>query len=381
MLKRIYCRNPEMMNRLTIDLSALAHNLNQVRAIVGENTRVMGVVKADAYGHGLVSVAKALEKNRVHSLGVAYLHEAMELRNNGISIPIVILCGIRSGEEAEAVVRHGLIPTLSDLAAAKVLAEECAKKKTRAKAFIKVDTGMGRLGLYCSDVAFFFNEVIRLKTIQVEGLTSHLSSADDADPEFTESQIRRFKEAIEAARAIRFDLPLNNLANSAGLMRFKHAHFDLVRPGIMLYGGLPSPDFIPPVPLRPVMRFSGEVIQVRDFPDQTPVSYGRTYTTQGPQRIAVLSAGYGEGLLRNLSSRGKVLIRGKKVPITGRVCMNMTMVNVTGLRDIRVGDEAVFLGNQGGETITADDLASWAGTISYEILCSAGQRNRKEFVS
>jgi alanine racemase len=368
------------MNRLTIDLSALAHNLNQVKAIVGENTKVMGVVKADAYGHGLVAVAKALEKNRVHSLGVAHFHEAMELINSGISLPIVILCGIRTREEAEAVVHRRLIPTLFDLTVAEVLAAESARKKTPARAYIKVDTGMGRLGLLCSELAFFLNQVIRFKEIRVEGLTSHLSSADEAKPGFTETQIRSFRKAVEAARAMGLDLPLNNLANSAGLMKFKDAHFDMVRPGIMLYGGLPSPDFISPVPLKPVMRFSGEVIQVRDFPDQTPVSYGRTYYTQGPRRIAVLSAGYGEGLLRNLSNRGKVLIRGKKVPITGRVCMNMTMVDITGLRDVRVGDEAVFMGAQDGETITADDLASWAGTISYEILCSTGQRNRKEFV-
>jgi alanine racemase len=176
------------------------------------------------------------------------------------------------------------------------------------------------------------------------------------------------------------DLPLNNLANSAGLMKFKDAHFNMVRPGIMLYGGLPSPDFNPPLPLKPVMRFSGEVIQVREFPDHTPVSYSRTYYTRGPGRIAVLSAGYGEGLPRNLSNRGTVLVRGKKAPITGRVCMDMTMVDVTGLGDIRAGDEAVFLGTQEGERISADDLASWTGTISYEILCSAGQRNPKEYV-
>jgi alanine racemase len=368
------------MNRLTIELSALTHNLNQVKAIVGENTRVMGVVKADAYGHGLVAVAKALEKNRVHCLGVAHFHEAMELRNRGISLPIVILCGIRTREEAGAVVHHGLIPTLFDLGVAEVLAAECARQKTLARAYIKVDTGMGRLGLASSELGFFLSRVIRFKEIRVEGLTSHLSSADDAEPGFTETQIRSFRKAIEAGRAMGLDLPLNNLANSAGLMKFKDAHFDMVRPGIMLYGGLPSPDFTPQVPLKPVMRFSGEVIQVRDFPDRTPVSYGRTYYTQGPRRIAVLSAGYGEGLPRDLSNRGKVLIRGKKVPITGRVCMNMTMVDVTGLNDVRTGDEAVFLGTQDGETITADDLASWTGTISYEILCSAGQRNLKEFV-
>jgi alanine racemase len=368
------------MNRLTIDLSALIHNLDQVKAIVGENTKIMGVVKADAYGHGLVAAAKTLEKNRVHCLGVAHFHEAMELRNRGVSIPIVILCGIRTGEEAEAAVHHGLVPTLFDAAVAEVLAAECARKKALARAYIKVDTGMGRLGLLSSELAPFLDRVTRFKEIRIEGLTSHLSSADDADPEFTKSQVSSFRKAIAAGRAMGLDLPLNNLANSAGLMKFKDAHFDMVRPGIMLYGGLPSPDFGPPVPLKPVMRFSGEVIQVRDFPDHTPVSYGRTYYTQGPRRIAVLSAGYGEGLPRNLSNRGKVLIRGNKAPITGRVCMNMTMVDVTGQRDVRSGDEAVFLGSQDGEKITADDLASWAETISYEILCSAGQRNPKEYV-
>jgi alanine racemase len=368
------------MNHVTIDLSALTHNLNQVKAIVGQKTKVMGVVKADAYGHGMVAVARTLEKHKVHSLGVAHFHEAMELRKSGISSPIVILCGIRTREEAEAVVSKGLIPTLFDPAVAEVLAAESARKKTSVKVYIKVDTGMGRLGVVPSELALFLNQVTRFKEIQIQGLTSHLSSADDADCAFTENQIHSFRKAIEMGRAVGLDLPLNNLANSAGLMKFKGAHFEMVRPGIMLYGGLPSPEFDPTVPLKQVMRFSGEVIQVQDFPDHTPVSYGRTYYTQGSRRIAVLSAGYGEGLPRNLSNKGKVLIKGKKAPITGRVCMNMTMVDVTGLRDVRCGDEAVFLGTQEGEKITADDVASWAGTISYEVLCSIGQRNPKEYI-
>ena len=368
------------MNHLTIDLSALIHNLNQVKAIVGENTKVMGVVKADAYGHGLAGVAKALEKNGVQCLGVAQFHEAMELRNRGISIPIVILTGVRTRDEAQASALHNLSPMLFDLTVAQVLAEECARNKTVARAYVKVDTGMGRLGVLSSELLSFLKELTRFKQIRVQGLTSHLSSADEAEPAFTESQIGSFRKAIEAGRSIGLDLPLNNLANSAGLMKFKSAHFDMVRPGIMLYGGLPSPDFKAPVPLKPVMRFSGEVIQVRDFPDRTAVSYGRTYITQGPRRIAVLSAGYGEGLPRNLSNKGKVLVHGKKAPITGRVCMDMTMVDVTGLEGVQVGDEAVFLGTQEREAISADDLASWSGTISYEILCSAGQRNPKEFI-
>jgi alanine racemase len=261
-----------------------------------------------------------------------------------------------------------------------VLAEECARKKTHASAYVKVDTGMGRLGVLSSELVSFLQRMTRFKEIRIEGLTSHLSSADDSEPEFTETQIRSFRKAIEAGRTMGLDLPLNNLANSAGLMKFKDAHFNMVRPGIMLYGGLPSPDFNPPLPLKPVMRFSGEVIQVRELPDHTPVSYSRTYYTRGSRRIAVLSAGYGEGLPRNLSNRGTVLVRGKKAPITGRVCMDMTMVDVTGLGDIRAGDEAVFLGTQEGERISADDLASWAGTISYDILCSAGQRNPKEYI-
>lgn len=368
------------MNRLTIELSALVHNLHQVEAIVGESTKVMAVVKADAYGHGLVAVSKTLEQGRVHSLGVAHLHEALEVRNHGISLPIVMLCGIRTEEEAKAAVHHRLIPTLFDRAGAEALAAEAARNKAMVSAYIKVDTGMGRLGLPASDLGPFLNRLARFGTIRIEGLTSHLSSADDADPGFTEAQIRSFRKAVETGRAMGFELPLNNLANSAGLMRFKEAHLDMVRPGIMLYGGLPSPDFHPPVPLKPVMRFSGEVIQVREFPDHTPVSYSRTYYTQGPRRIAVLSAGYGEGLPRAMSNRGKVLIRGKKVSVTGRVCMNMTLVDVTGLEDVVPGDEAVFLGAQGGERITAEDMASWAGTISYDILCSAGQRNPKEYV-
>lgn len=370
----------EGMNRLTIDLSALIHNLKQVKAIVGEKTKVMAVVKSDAYGHGLVAAAKALENSGVHCLGVAHFHEAMELRHRGVSSPIVILCGIRTREEAEAAVHHGLVPTLFDLGAAEVLAAEGARRETPARAYVKVDTGMGRLGLLSSDLVSFLAPLTRFREIRIEGLTSHLSSADEADPLFTENQVRDFAKAIEIGRAMGFDLPLNNLANSAALMKFKNAHFDMVRPGIMLYGGLPCPDFKAPVPLKPVMRFSAEVIQVRAFPDRTPVSYGRTYTTRGPRRIAVLSAGYGEGLFRSLSNRGKVLIRGKKVPIAGRVCMNMTMVDVTELPEVRPGDEAVFLGTQDGEKITAEDVASWAGTISYEILCSAGQRNPKEYV-
>ncbi len=367
-------------NSLTIDLSALEHNLNQVKRLLKRGTRIMGVVKSDAYGHGLLPVSRVLEKNGVDCLGVAHLYEALELRENGIRLPIVILCGIREGEEAREAVEKDLTPVLFDLGTAEALAKESAKMGKRTCVHLKVDTGMGRLGIPTSELASFIKTIKGYKGLHLEALASHLSSADDPGTGFTEVQIENFRRAIEAGRAMGLELPLNNLANSAGIMASKDTHFGMVRPGIMLYGGLPSPDFHSQLPLKPVMNFKGEVIQIRDLPDKTPVSYGRSYYTKGNQRIAVLSAGYGDGLPRSISNRGKVLLQGKKVDVVGTVCMNMIMCDATGFKDIIPGNEAVFLGAQGEESISGDDMARWAETISYEIFCSLGVGNRKEYV-
>lgn len=367
-------------NRIVIDLSALEHNLNQVKKLLAAETRIMGIVKSDAYGHGLIPVSKVLENKGIDYLGVAHLYEALELRNNGIRRPIVLLCGVRTGEEAKEAVEKDLTPVLFDLEMAEVLAKESARKGKGIQVQLKVDTGMGRLGIPLSDLEPFLKTIAQYKGLHLEALASHLSSADDPASNFTEIQIENFKKAIDMGRSMGFELPLNNLANSAGIMAHKEAHFSLVRPGIMLYGGLPSPGFESALPLKPVMNLKGEVVQIRDLPDHTPVSYGRTYYTRGTQKIAVLSAGYGDGLLRAMSNRGKVLIQGKKVDVVGTVCMNMIMCDVSGLRDISPGSEVVFLGRQGEETITGDDMAQWAGTISYEIFCSIGVGNRKEYV-
>ncbi len=367
-------------NSIVVDLSALKHNLNQVRKLIAPETKIMGVVKSDAYGHGLIQVSKALGSNGVDYLGVAHLYEALELRNNGIRLPIAILCGVRTKDEAKEAVEKELTPVLSDLEMAELLAKECARKGKGIHVQINVDTGMGRLGIALSDLGPFLKTMAGFKGLRVEALASHLASADELDSNFTEIQIENFKKAIDIGRSMGFELPLNNLANSAGTIAHKEAHFSLIRPGIMLYGGLPSPDFKRSVPLKPVMHFKGEVIRIRDLPDNTPVSYGRTYYTKGTQRIAVLSAGYGDGLPRSMSNRGKVLIQGKKADIVGTVCMNMIMCDVSGLTNIRRGSEVVFLGTQGEEAITGDDIARWTQTISYEIFCSIGVGNRKEYV-
>ncbi len=366
-------------NRVVIDLAALGHNLNQVRSLLRPGTKIMGVVKADAYGHGLVPVSRSLKQKGVESLGVAHLHEAMELRRSGIDLPVFILSGIRTKEEARTVIENKLSPVLYDLSAASAMADECARLGLKMAVHIKVDTGMGRLGVSQLDLRTFLDRMTVLKPLVVDGLISHLSSADDPDRAFTEAQIRDFKKAIEQARATGLSLPLNSLANSAGVMAHGSAHHEMVRPGIMLYGGLPSPDFKSPVPLKPVMSLKGVVLQVRDMPEGVPISYSRTYHTTGKQSIAVLSAGYGDGLPRKLSNRGKVLIRGTRCSIVGRVCMNLTMADVSGLKDVRPGDEAVFLGCQEGSCITGDHVAQSADTISYEVFCSIGRGRKREY--
>jgi alanine racemase len=368
-------------NGAVIDLSALTHNQKQVRSLLPSHTRIMGVVKADAYGHGLVPVSKALKKAGAESLGVAHVHEAMEIRKSGIDLPVFILSGFRTREEAAALIENDLSPVVFDLSAVERIAEESLRLGKKAALHVKVDTGMGRLGVPHTELAPFLERIMSFPTIDVGGLLSHLSSADDTDRSFTDTQIRNFKQAIEKGRALGLALPLNSLANSAGVMAHRESHFDMVRPGIMLYGGLPSPGFESPVPLKPVMTFRGEVLQVRDMPAGVPISYSRTYHTPGNQRIAVLSAGYGDGLPRSLSNKGDVLIRGRRARIVGRVCMNLTMADVTALQDVAPGDEAVFLGCQGGACLTGDDVAARADTISYEVFCSIGQRSTRNYRS
>jgi alanine racemase len=366
-------------NVVRIDLSSLAFNLGQVKKLVGPDTKIMGIVKSDAYGHGLAEVSTALERNGVYSLGTAFLYEALELRQNGIRAPIVILCGIKSLDEAEAAVENNLTPVIFDLPSAALLAGAAEKRSRIAGVQVKIDTGMGRLGIPYREAATFMKEIMRFPRLNVEGLMSHLSSADEEDRAFTESQIGNFRNAIDAARAAGMDLRLNNLANSAGIMAHKGSYFDMVRPGIMLYGGLPSPGFKPPVLLKPVMGLAGKIVQIREMPDKTPLSYGRRYYTDGIKKVAVVSAGYADGIPRAITNKGKVLIGGQKADIVGSVCMNLTLCDITDIKDAATGDEAVFLGSQGHETITGDDIALLNDTISYEIFLSIGKGVKKVF--
>ncbi len=367
-------------NKVHINLTALAQNLDQIRSLLATNTQIMGVVKADAYGHGLLPISRTLEQNRIDCLGVAYLKEALFLRKNGSKLPIMVLCGINTMEESQKVVENNLTPVIYDPVVAERLSRESISQGKKTRVHIKVDTGMGRLGIHYQDIGNFVKKILPLKGLEIEALITHLSSADEQEQTFTTTQIQNFKMAIREVQAMGLELPLNSMANSAGIMKYKDSHFNLVRPGIALYGGLPANDFASPVRLKPVMTFYGQVLQVRDVQDNTPLSYARTHYTKGPRRIAILSAGYSNGLSRLLSNRGKVIIRGIKFPIVGRICMNLTICDITGSNAIKPGDKAVFLGSQDNTAITAEKIAHWADTISYEVFCSIGQNNNKEYV-
>ena len=367
-------------NKLTIDLGSLVHNLRQIKSCTERGTKIMGIVKSDAYGHGLIPVSKTLVKNGVDHLGVAFVKEALELRREGIEKPIIILCGTETDEDMEAAVENALTPVIFDLPSAEKLENIAASKGRKINVHIKIDTGMGRLGVSFNEAADFLKSVLKLKHLEIEGLMSHLSSADEEDTAFTKGQIDKFKAAVSEAERLGMNLKLNHLANSAGIAAYKDSHFDMVRPGIMLYGGLPCPGFKTDLKLKPVMSLTARVLQIRNFEDNTPVSYSRTYYTKGARKIAIVSAGYADGIPRNLSNRGRILINGCPADITGNVCMNMFACDVTEIPDVKINDECVVLGNQMGATITGDDIAELCGTISYEIFLSMGLSLERVYV-
>ncbi len=367
-------------NHVTVDLAALARNFDQLRRLTPEGVRIMGVVKSDAYGHGAVRVAETLVEHGVDYLGVARLTEAVALRSSGVRAPVAVLSGFHERDEALTAVRNGITPVLFEARTVRLLSEESERAGIVSDYFIKVDTGMGRLGIPAERVAEFTGEVKNLPWLNILGIMSHLSSADEEDERFTLEQIRRFDAAAAALRSTGVEAPMNSLSNSAGLGRYRQASYGMVRTGIMLYGAKPSLRFKPATVLEPAMSFSSRVIQVREMPPAVPVSYGRTYYTRGPERLAVISAGYAEGLPRSMSNKGFVLVGERRAPLVGTICMNLTVCDITGIHGVEAGDEAFFLGSQGDSTITADDIAAWAGCISYDVLCSIGMRNKRVYL-
>lgn len=375
----------ESLNYAEIELAALRHNYLALQGLAGPTVRMMAMVKADAYGHGLVEAATTLSEAGARVFGVAEVEEGVRLREAGVAGEIVVVLGSRDYPE---IIQYGLSPVVFDLLQLRALAAAAAARGSTVGVHLKVDTGMGRLGITPAEVGAFVAELALRPGVTLAGILSHLPMADMAlaTPQ-TLGQCRDFA----AAAACAGPEPLRHLANSAALMRYPASHFELVRPGIALYGCYPGgvegegggPH------LRPVMSLRSRVIQVKSLPEGAGVSYGHTFITDRPTQLAVLPVGYADGYSRRFSNRGAVLIRGQRAPVRGRVCMNVCMVDVTGIPGVTAGDEAVLLGGHsqeaaglfaaagGREYLGADEVAAWMETISYEILCLFGGNNRR----
>ncbi|MBX3303256.1 MAG: alanine racemase [Nitrospira sp.] len=352
----------------TIDLTALVHNLLQLRRIISPGSDIMAVVKANAYGHGATETAQALIRHGVVHLAVFSVQEGIALRQAGITVSIVIL-GPVFPQQVEDLFSHRLTPVVSDPSTLAALGRCATQYSAPYPIHLKIDTGMGRLGFTLNEVEAITKHSFP-PSLYLEGLMSHLADSDGLDTDSTEQQINCFERTLKVVREAGFSIPLIHLANSAGIVRFPSAHYSLVRPGIMLYGYHTLPLSIQPPDLRPILSLTTRIAQLRLIQPGETVSYNRTFMARRPTRIAVLPIGYSGGVSRHLSNRGQVLIRGQRATIVGIVCMDMVMVDVTEISHVTVGDEVVLIGKQGTEQITAHDIAEWTDTISYEVLCA-----------
>ncbi len=359
-----------------IDLDALRFNLNQLRGMTDGKADILAVVKANAYGHGAVEVAKELENAGASIFGIATTEEGIELRRSGISSPILVLAGTYP-DEFEKVIENKLSPVVFDLEIARALDARGKKSGQQIPVHLKVDTGMNRLGIPWREWESALKVLQALKNLQVEGLMSHFSVAESERPDdqaFTEEQRQRFHACLDSARKIGMQPRYIHLANSAATTLREPERFNLVRPGLMLYGLHPAPALRSRVSLRPVLRWKTAILSLKRVAAGDPVSYGRTYCCRKESLIAVLPVGYADGYNRRLSNRGEVLVRGRRAKMAGIVCMDLSMVDVSEISGVQTGDEVVLLGKQGSEEINAAEMAGWIESIPYEVLCAIGKR-------
>jgi alanine racemase len=352
-----------------IHAAALQHNFALVRARVSPQVKVMAVVKADGYGHGATLVAPIFQALGADWFGVATLDEALELRQAGINKPILLLTGAQ-GRDVATLLEYDISVAVLHREMALDLAS--ALRVARLKVHLKVDTGMGRIGVLPCDLPAFLEVLRELPGLVLEGVFSHFANADRVDRPFSDVQLRIFEDAVSTTRAAGFDPPLVHLANSAGAWARPETHFTMVRPGIVLYGVEPAGTPMPG--LRPVMRMTTQILQIKSLPPEVPVSYGQTFVTQRPSRIAVIGIGYSDGYDRSLSNRGFVLVHGRRAPIVGAICMDLTMIDVTDVPAAQLGDEVVLWGEQGGAAIGAKEVGAWQDSVSYEVLTRLGKR-------
>jgi len=365
-----------------VNLSAIRHNLQEIRRNIDPDTKLMVIIKADAYGHGAVPLAKAIgDSEYADAYGVAIIEEAVELRNAGIKKPILIL-GFTPKEQYDLVVANDVAQTIFQYDMAKALSEEAIRQGKTAKVHIKLDTGMSRIGF--SDTPDSIEEIkkiVRLKNLEVEGIFSHFARADEKDKTSTIRQINRFNSFVEQLEKENIHIPLKHISNTAGILDIKDANYSMVRCGIATYGIYPSDEVNKDkVKLIPAMELKTHVIYVKDVDAGVGISYGATFVTDKKRRIATIPVGYADGYSRNLSNTGKVIIHGQYAPIVGRICMDQFMVDVTDIPDVKQGDVVTLLGRDRDAYISAEELAAWSHSFPYELVCTIGKRIPRVYI-
>lgn len=358
-----------------VNLDNIEHNTRAVAGLVGKNTEIMAVVKADAYGHGVLEVAKTVLNSGARRLGVSTLDEAIQLRQKGIDCPILVFSD-SSPLRAKEIVEFDITQTVFNMDIASAISEVAKSNGKKIKIHVKVDTGMTRIGFMPGySTVKNITEIGKLPGIIIEGIYTHFASADEEDDGYTEFQFERFMNIINELGRVGIHIPVKHCCNSAAILRFPHMHLDMVRPGLILYGLYPSDDEKCRVAdLKPAMEWKAHISHLKQVEKDVFISYGRIFRTNRESIIATVPIGYADGYTRLLSEKGLVLINGEYAPVVGRICMDQCMVDVTDIEGSKIGDEVVLFGSQEGRNISVEDVAKRIGTISYEVICIVGKR-------
>ena len=359
-----------------IDLDAIAHNVREIKGLTGKRVEMMGCVKADAYGHGVLEVVRTLLDNGVTQLAVSMLDEAIQIRQMGIRVPILIL-SYTDPARADEIVLNDVTQTVFSHDLAQALSAAAVRLGKNARIHVKVDTGMTRVGFMPGYGAVKdIMEIGKLPGLILEGIFTHFASAEEYEKDYTELQFERFMSICSELGRVGIHIPIKHACNSAGIIQYPEMHLDLVRPGVILYGVYPSDQVDrEKLRLKPAMTLKANVILVKDVEPDTCISYGRTFRTSRPSKIATIPIGYADGYTRLLSNKGRMLVNGEFAPVVGRVCMDQCMIDVTDLKhEVHVGDEVVIFGSQGEACISVDEIAADIGTIPYELVCIIGKR-------
>ena len=364
--------------QVEVNLGRLAENYAAIHRQVAP-ARLMVILKANAYGHGMVEVARFMQSQGVDMLGVAVLEEGLLLREKGITAPILVLGGIL-GNQVPLFLKYDLTLTASSVEKLEQVEAAAEAMGVTARVHLKIDTGMERIGVHYYNADALLEASLKCCCVQVEGIFSHFANADSADLGFARLQLERFEEVLRFYERRSLPCPMRHMANSAAILQLPESYFDMVRPGILLYGVYPSREVRPSVPVRPALSWKTQVVYFKVVKPSHPVGYGSTWQSDHLVRVVTLPVGYGDGYFRSMSGKAQVLLNGKHYPVVGRIAMDQMMVNIE-WDSAYNGDEVILIGESGGEVITCDDLAEWAGTIPYEILTNINTRVPRVYVN